>query len=262
MFRKKNKFIWLLLVFIILPIKSFSFLKIDVDPRGVNMDVSKQITQEITVMNQTNEFVRYKVSLEKPKNLKDEYYMGDKLIIYPRVISLKPKGGQVIRLRLKKPINTKGIDYTTKICFDELVSEKQNNDSVGSLKEKVNIATKFTVRVEMYVLGSSEVSSPVVTFEDGEIQEEIFEGKKSRYLVYKVKNKGRKFFKPRAKIKVLEGEKQQKDRQDKFFNMVVQGEERDLKIDITKFSVGDKLKVQIYDYRKPKNILLQEKIKI
>lgn len=44
--------------------------------------------------------------------------------------------------------------------------------------------------------------------------------------------------------------------------MMVQEEERDLKIDITKFSAGDKLKVQIYDYREPQNIIFQEDIKI
>lgn len=169
------------------------------------MDVSKQITQEITVMNQTNKFVRYKVSLEKPENLKDEYYMGDKLIIYPRVISLKPKGSQVIRLRLKKPIETKGIDYTTKICFDELVSEKKNSGKALVPGGKVSIQTKFSVRLEMYALGTSEVSSPVVSLEDGGIKEEVFEGKKSRYLVFKTKNQGKNFFKPRAKIKLLEG---------------------------------------------------------
>lgn len=261
MFQKK-KYIWLLLTFVILSIKSFSFLKIDVDPRGIDMDISKQITKEVTVINQTNQFVRYKVSLEKPKNLKDEYYLGDKIIIYPRVISLKPKGIQVIRLRLKKPIKTKGIDYTTKICFDELVSGKIDDKNSKISEEKVSIATNFTVRIEMYVIGSSEKSNPVVTFKNSEIQEETFEGKKTKYLVFKVKNQGKKFFKPRMNIKVLKGKKQERHRQDKFFNMMAQEEERDLKIDLTKFSKGDKLEVQIYDYREPKKILLQEKIKI
>lgn len=262
MLQKNKKKIWMLFIFIILSIKSFSFLKIDVDPRCVEMDVGKQITKEITVMNQTSEFVRYKVSLEKPENLKDEYYMGDKLIIYPRVISLKPKSSQVIRLRLKKPIETKGIDYTTKICFDELVSEKMNSGDVQISEERVSIATKFTVRVEMYVLGSSKISRPVVTLERVGVKEEIFEGKKSRYLVFKTKNQGKNFFKPRAKVKLLEGEKNDSGAQEKFFNMMVQEEERDLKIDITKFSAGDRLKVQIYDYREPKNIIFQENIKI
>ncbi len=262
MFRKNNKFLWMLFIFMILSIKSFSFLKIDVDPRCVEMDVGKKITKEITVMNQTNEFVRYKVSLEKPENLKDEYYMGDRLIIYPRVISLKPKSSQVIRLRLKTPIETKGIDYTTKICFDELVSEKKNNGNTQITEEKVSIATKFTVRVEMYVLGSSEKSPPVVSLEDGVIKEEVFEGKKSRYLVYKTRNQGKKFFKPRAKVKLLEGEKNKSYIQEKFFNMMVQEEERDLKIDITKFSEGDRLKIEIYDNRDPENILLKKDIKI
>lgn len=259
---KNNKFFLVFFVLMMLRMEAYSLLKIGVEPQYVKMDVRKPVTKEITVINMTNEFVRYKVSLEKPEKLKEEYYIGEDLIIYPRVISLKPKGTQVIRLRLKNPIDSEGIDYASKICFNELVPEKKNNSKVAVSEGKVSIQTKFVVTLEMYALGTSGMVSPTVSLEDAVIEEVTSDGKRFRYLVFKTTNQGRNFFKPRAKVEVLEGKKERSDDSEKFFNMLVQKEERYLKIDITKFSVGDKLKIEIYDEREPKKIILKNTIKI
>jgi hypothetical protein len=262
MLRKNNKLIWLLFIFLILPLKTFSFLKIDVEPRYVEMDVRKPLTKEITVMNKTTEFVRYKVSLEKPENLKEEYYMGNDIIIFPRVISLKPKGSQIIRLRLNKPIDTEGIDYATKICFDELVPDKSRSSKIPVPEGKVSIQTNYIVRLEMYALGSSGMVSPTVSLENAVIEEVTSDGKNFRFLVFKTINQGKNFFKPTARVELLEGKKEESAVREKFFSMIVQEEKRNLKIDITRFSVGDQLKIEIFDGREPKNVLFKNDIKI
>ncbi|OQY42600.1 MAG: hypothetical protein B6227_01690 [Fusobacteriia bacterium 4572_74] len=114
----------------------------------------------------------------------------------------------------------------------------------------------------MYAVGSSGMISPAVNLKDAVIEEVTSNGKKFRYLVFKAINQGKNFFRPRARVELLKGEKNKSDAVPKFFNMMVQNEERDLKIDITRFSVGDQLKIEIYDSREPKNIIFKNDIKI
>ncbi|OQY42599.1 MAG: hypothetical protein B6227_01685 [Fusobacteriia bacterium 4572_74] len=57
MFRKNNKLIWILFIFLILPLKTFSFLKINVDPMYVEMDIRKQQAQ----VKKTNRYYRYRL---------------------------------------------------------------------------------------------------------------------------------------------------------------------------------------------------------
>lgn len=252
---------WLLFIFLILSIESLAFLKIDLDPRFIEMSGGNQTTEEVTVFNRTNEFVRYKISFEKPKGLKEKYYIGEKLMIYPRVISLKPKGHQVIRLRLKTPIKAEENDYVAKLCFDELTPKKLDNGENATIKDDVNIDIQFKVKLEMYVLVTSELTPPLINLKETKVDERDYQGKKMRYLVFKTKNNGERFFKPRAKIEMLEGTNKLST-DNKVFGMMIQGEERDLKVDVTNFSIGDKLRVKIFDAREPKKIIFQKDIEI
>lgn len=50
------------------------------------VDLAKPVTEDTTLINQGNKPVRVRVDFEKPQWAKDEYYLGDQLVAYPRIV--------------------------------------------------------------------------------------------------------------------------------------------------------------------------------
>lgn len=87
---------------------------------GVNLD--QPVTKETTLINQGNKPVRVRVDFEKPPWAKDEYYLGDELVAYPKIVMIPPKGKIQVKIapRIKKDLQDG--EYVALLVFKEMPS--------------------------------------------------------------------------------------------------------------------------------------------
>ena len=84
------------------------------------VDLDRPVTQDTTLINQSNKAVRVRVDFEKPKWAKDEYYLGDQLVAYPKIVVIPPKGKIQVKIapRIKKELADG--EYVALLVFKEL----------------------------------------------------------------------------------------------------------------------------------------------
>jgi P pilus assembly chaperone PapD len=84
------------------------------------VDLDKPLTEDTTLINQSNKPVRVRVDFEKPKWAKDEYYLGDQLVAYPRIVMIPPNGK--IQVKIAPRINKELADgeYVALLVFKEM----------------------------------------------------------------------------------------------------------------------------------------------
>jgi P pilus assembly chaperone PapD len=92
---------------------------------GVNLD--QPVTKETTLINSGNQAVRVRVDFEKPAWAKDEYYLGDELVAYPKIVVIPPKGKIQVKIapRIKKDLQDG--EYVSLLMFKELPPRGNEN---------------------------------------------------------------------------------------------------------------------------------------
>lgn len=259
-----KKILLVLTIFIFFPFKVMAFLNITMSPEYVILDVEKPTTQEIVVTNQTDKFLRYRISTVKPDTLSQEYYIGDELIIYPKVISLKPRGKQTIRMRMKKRLSSEGKDFITKIRFQELTGEQKKD--VIKEEGNMNLSVSFNVDIEIYILGLSKKTEPSIKITEVDIEDVFIEDQKkesnktqNKHKILKInaKNISKQIFYGKAEIIDI---KTNKKLIKKTLDTIYQGNTKIVKLDLTKIPSERKVKIVLYDRRSPDRIMYEKKI--
>ncbi len=99
-------------------VASYSAFMVTQTSIGVNLE--RPITEDTTLINQGDKPVRVKVDFDKPKWVKDEFYLGDQLIAYPKIVIIPPKGSIQVKVapRIKKEL--KDGEYIALLMFKEL----------------------------------------------------------------------------------------------------------------------------------------------
>ena len=130
-----------LMLFILVTIKSFAYFQ--VAPPVHTIDLDKRRTSEVYVINESDKLVRVKIYAQRADSQKnEEFYMGDWMVIYPKLLYLKPKGKKKVRVGVRVPKELKEGEYSSHIVYEELsnkgVDPKNDEDGV-----KVKILTKI-----------------------------------------------------------------------------------------------------------------------
>jgi P pilus assembly chaperone PapD len=87
---------------------------------GVNLD--QPVTKETTLINSGNQVVRVRVDFEKPKWAKDEYYLGDQLVAYPKIVMIPPKGKIQVKIAPRIKTDLQDGEYVALLMFKEMPS--------------------------------------------------------------------------------------------------------------------------------------------
>ncbi|MFT5294408.1 MAG: P pilus assembly chaperone PapD [Colwellia sp.] len=97
---------------------SFAAFSVTRTSFGVNLD--QPVTQVTTLINSGNQVVRVRVDFEKPAWAKDEYYLGDQLVAYPKIVVIPPKGKIQVKIapRIKKDLQDG--EYVALLVFKEM----------------------------------------------------------------------------------------------------------------------------------------------
>lgn len=115
---KKKLKLFITMLFTVCSISSYSAFMVTQTSIGVNL--SKPVTEDTTLINQGDRPVRVKVDFDKPKWVKDEYYLGDQLVAYPKIVIIPPKGSIQVKVapRIKKDLEDG--EYVALLMFKEL----------------------------------------------------------------------------------------------------------------------------------------------
>jgi len=121
---------------------SLSVSCVDFTPTTFHFPIENRQTQELSVINQGNTPVRYRVVMKRPGNQKDsDLYMGDWIRYYPKILSVPPKSARVVRFRVAPPKTQKleTGEYRAILSLEEIASK---NEDYNNPDQKVDIQTE------------------------------------------------------------------------------------------------------------------------
>lgn len=155
------KKIYLFLVMSLISVIAYG-TNFSVAPTRFELKVDKVVTSEVYVTNNTRKPLRVETYIEADGDFGVEYNLNSNIVVFPKVIAIKPGGKQVVRFRVKPGVNLKNGEYKSYIVFKEIPSEIK---TVGERKSTGDEITNISILTE---LGISIY---------GNVGEEILKGK-------------------------------------------------------------------------------------
>ncbi len=116
---------------------SFAAFSVTRTSFGVNLD--KPVTQDTTLINQSDKAVRVRVDFAKPTWAKEQYYLGDQLVVYPKIVMIPPKGKIQVKIAPRIKTELQDGEYVALLVFKELPPRKSN----GQVNMLMNIGVPY-----------------------------------------------------------------------------------------------------------------------
>lgn len=129
-----------------------------VAPTRFELKIDKISTNEVFVTNNTKKPLRIETHIENDKDFGEEFNLSSNITIFPKVVTIKPAGKQVIRFRVKPGVDLKNGEYKSYIVFKEIPLEIKNTgekNSNGSTSTNLTILTELGISV--YGISGEEV---------------------------------------------------------------------------------------------------------
>lgn len=123
-------------------------LNFSIYPTKFNLDLSKSSVQEMYIVNNTDLPLRINITSESDKNFGEEYNLNSNIKIFPKTVSVKPAGKQVVRFRITPDKNLKDGEYKSYITFTEVPPEiKTTKENTQSITSEVQMITAIMISV-------------------------------------------------------------------------------------------------------------------
>jgi len=174
-----------IIIYIYLLMISVLYADFEVAPKIQKIDLDRSSTKKIHLKNPTDKLKKLKIYSERPKDQKTkDFYMGDWIIVYPKIVYLKPKSKKIIRMAARPPKGLADGEYRSHLVIEELPVQVYNNVEENKGEKSVEVEIFYKILSTIYgYKGKLEYSG-------------IFDGfkfvtdKKKTYLVSKITNTG------------------------------------------------------------------------
>mgnify|MGYP001268749036 CR=1 FL=1 len=123
----------ILLFYFIISISTFS-LNFSIAPTKFDLDLSKNETKEAYIINNTSSPLRVEIYLDKAEGYENKD-LNSNIVIFPKLISIKPGGKQSVRFKVKSTENLEKGKYKSLLVFREKPKE---------IKQKIQESEKFS----------------------------------------------------------------------------------------------------------------------
>lgn len=134
-------------LFILLGITTFA-LNFSIYPTKFELDLSKSSVQEVYIVNNTDLPLRIGIAPESDKNFGEDYNLNSNIKVFPKTVSIKPAGKQVVRFRVTPDKNIKEGEYKSYITFTEIPPKiKTSNENSDTIKSEVQMITAIMISV-------------------------------------------------------------------------------------------------------------------
>ncbi|MCF2627840.1 fimbria/pilus periplasmic chaperone [Fusobacterium mortiferum] len=136
-----------LCLFIIIGTLSFA-LNFTIYPTKFEVDLSKSSTQEMYIVNNTDSPLRVGIAPESDKKFGENYNLNSNIKVFPKVVSVKPAGKQIVRFRVIPDKNLKDGEYKSYITFTEIPAEIKRSEEVSeNISSEVQMITAIMISV-------------------------------------------------------------------------------------------------------------------
>ena len=136
------------IVLILLLIISTVSLSLDfsIYPTRFEFDLSKMNTEELFIVNNTTVPLRIEIFPEVDKNFGEEYNLNDNIKIFPKKVSVKPGGKQIVRFRVT-PKKNDG-EFKSYITFKEQDKKTRTSESSSdAISSNIGILAEISIPV-------------------------------------------------------------------------------------------------------------------
>jgi hypothetical protein len=149
------KKIIILCLFIIIGTLSFA-LNFTIYPTKFEVDLSKSSTQEMYIVNNTDSPLRVGIAPESDKKFGENYNLNSNIKVFPKVVSVKPAGKQIVRFRVIPDKNLKDGEYKSYITFTEIPAEIKRSEEVSeNISSEVQMIT--AIMISVYGVGENSI---------------------------------------------------------------------------------------------------------
>lgn len=123
-------------------------LNFSIYPTKFEVDLSKSNTYEMYIVNNTDLPLRVGIAPESDKNFGEEYNLNSNIKVFPKTVSVKPAGKQVVRFRITPDKKLKEGEYKSYITFTEIPPAIKTKDTVSeSISSEVQMITAILISV-------------------------------------------------------------------------------------------------------------------
>ncbi|MGL5766199.1 MAG: hypothetical protein ACRCX8_11220 [Sarcina sp.] len=109
-----------LVIFIMLSFTVFGFFRTSVAPGVFDVSLDRQVTEEIIVVNNSNEPIRLKVYTGKEEGVEEREYLGEWIRVFPRMLTLDANSERRVKFSVRPPKNITNGEYKGLIFIEEL----------------------------------------------------------------------------------------------------------------------------------------------
>lgn len=161
------------------------YANFEVAPQIQEVSLDRQATQKIYLKNGTKKLKKIKIYSRRPEDQKTkDLYMGDWIIVYPKIVYLKPNSKKVIRMAARPPKGLVDGEYRSHLVFEEVPVKKYDNTEKDESKVGVDLEIVHILVSTVYgYRGKLEYGGNFDTFQ-------VVTDKKKTYLVSKITNTG------------------------------------------------------------------------
>ncbi|MGY0393863.1 fimbria/pilus periplasmic chaperone [Fusobacterium sp. SYSU M8A802] len=169
-------------------------LNFSVAPTSFQLDLEKNQTNEVYLINNTSEPLRIEVFTEAPESYENNNF-NDRITIFPKVFSIKPGAKQTVRFKIKIDKDMDIGEYKSLLVFREKKSEiKAENRKSIEFSTNLSFITELAIGITGN-LGERRVDVKVIEREISYKKEVITintdvvsNGNSSEKLIYSLEN--------------------------------------------------------------------------
>lgn len=144
---------------LIVTILSYS-LNFTVYPTRFLVPVDRISTQELKIINNTEEPLRVAIYTEPDREFGEEFNLDSNIKIFPNVVSVKPGKSQIVRFRVKPNEKLLNGEHKSYLTFKEIPYEIKNSEIENN--KKISSSLKFNTEISIPVISLDENTSKIL----------------------------------------------------------------------------------------------------
>lgn len=142
------KKLYISMIFCLFSMRAQGF-NFSVAPTRFEVNLDKIVTNEITLLNNTTKPMRIESFIETAPGY-EKSDLNESIKLYPKLVSIKPGGKQVVRFRIKPKGNMKDGEYKSYVVFKEIPLKEKDKGEIGKVGAQIKMLTELGISVYGY----------------------------------------------------------------------------------------------------------------
>lgn len=133
-----------LVIFIVVSMYSFA-LDFSVYPTRFVVDLKRPTVEEVYIQNDRDITIKVEIFSEEDRIFGSEYNLNSNILIYPKVVYVKPRDRQIVRFKVK-PLKENG-EFKSYITFKQVADDENKVESQNIIQSQIGILAELSIPV-------------------------------------------------------------------------------------------------------------------